>query len=103
MFKVDGEKLSLTRGDDAYLYVGATLAAGETLEFRVYTDSTLATELFARGQLPDGSFLVNSAATEPLPFGVLYYQVVKIDSNNNETVVVGPETLTVLEEVHTNG
>ena len=102
MFKVDGEKLSLTRADDAYLYVGATLAAREVLEFRVYTDDTLATELFARGQLPDGSFLINSADTAPpLPFGVLYYQVIKIDSNNTETVVVGPETLTVLEEVHT--
>lgn len=100
MFRVDGEKLSLSRGDDAYLYVGATLAAGEVLEFRVYDDDTLATELFARGQLPDGSFLIQRSDTDQLPFGVLYYQVIKIDSNNTETVVVGPETLTVMEEVH---
>ena len=101
MFVVDGEKLSLTRADDAYLYIGATLAAGEVLEFRVYEDDTLATELFSRGQLPDGSFLINSADTDPLDFGEYYYQVIKIDANNNETVVVGPETLTVMEEVHT--
>lgn len=100
MFRVDGEKLSLTRGDDAYLYIGATLAAGEVLEFRVYEDEDLTTLLFARGQLPDGSFLVQHADTDPLPAGALYYEVVKIDGNNTETVVVGPETLTVTEEVH---
>ena len=100
MFRVDGEKLSLTRGDDAYLYIGATLAAGEVLEFRVYSDSGLTDLLCSRGQLPDGSFLVQQTDTAPLPFGVLYYEVVKVDGNNTETVVVGPETLTVMEEVH---
>lgn len=100
MFRVDGENLSLTRGDDAYLYVGATLAAGEVLELRVYTDNTLGTVLFSRGRLPDGSFLIQHADTDPLPFGQLYYQVVKIDSNEDEVVVVGPATLTVTEEVH---
>ena len=62
MFIVDGEKLSLTRGDDAYLYVGATLAEGETLELRVYLEAALVTMLFARGQLPDGSFLINKGS-----------------------------------------
>ena len=100
MFIVDGEKLSLTRGDDAYLYVGATLAAGEVLEFRVFRDSGLTDLLFARGQLPDGSFLVQKHDTAPLSFGVLYYEVVKIDANEDEAVVLGPETLTVMEEVH---
>lgn len=100
MFIVDGEKLSLTRGDDAYLCVGATLVEGETLELRVYTDNTLATLLFSRGRLPDGSFLIQHANTDPLPFGTLYYQVVKIDANEDEAVVVGPATLTVTEEVH---
>lgn len=100
MFIVDGEKLSLTRGDDAYLYVGATLAAGEVLEFRVFSDSGLTDLLFSRGQLPDGSFLVQKHDTAPLPFGVLYYEVVKTDANEDETVVLGPETLTVMEEVH---
>ena len=99
MFIVDGTKLRLSRGDDAYLYVGASLATGETLELRVYTDSSLGTLLFSRGRLPDGSFLINKADTEPLDFGVYYYQVVKI-SGGAETVVIGPETLTVLEEVH---
>ena len=100
MFIVDGEKLSLSRGDDAYLYVGATLAAGEVLEFRVYQDSGLTDLLFSRGRLPDGSFLVQKHDTAPLPFGVLYYEVVKIDANEDEAVVLGPETLTVMEEVH---
>ncbi len=100
MFAVDGEKLSITRGDDAYLLVEATLAAGEVLELRVYEDPGLTEELFSKGQLPDGTFLIGSADTASVPFGDLYYQVVKIDSNNMETVVVGPETLTVLEEVH---
>ena len=100
MFIVDGEKLSLTRGDDAYLYVGATLAAGEVLEFRVFRDSGLTDLLFARGRLPDGSFLVQKHDTAPLPFGVLWYEVVKIDENEDEAVVLGPETLTVTEEVH---
>lgn len=100
MFVVNGEKLSLSRGDDAYLYVGATLAAGEILALRVYEDVGLATLLFERGQLPDGSFLIQHHDTAPLPFGVLYYEVVKIDENEDETVVVGPETLTVMEEVH---
>lgn len=100
MFIVDGEKLSLTRGDDAYLYVGATLAAGEVLEFRVFRDSGLTDLLFARGRLPDGSFLVQKHDTAPLPFGVLWYEVVKIDENEDEVVVLGPETLTVMEEVH---
>ena len=99
MFIVDGEKLSLTRGDDAYLYVGATLAEGETLELRVYLEAALVTMLFARGQLPDGSFLINKADTAELPFGVLWYEVVKI-SGEDGTVVVGPETLTVMTEVH---
>lgn len=100
MFVVDGEKLSLTRGDDAYLYVGATLAAGEVLELRVYQDSGLTELLFSRGRLPDGSFLIQQTDTAPLPFGVLYYEIVKIDANADEAVVVGPETLTVTEEVH---
>ncbi len=100
MFIVDGEKLSLTRGDDAYLYVGATLAAGEVLEFRVFSDSGLTDLLFSRGRLPDGSFLVQKHDTAPLPFGVLWYEVVKIDANEDEAVVLGPETLTVTEEVH---
>lgn len=100
MFIVDGEKLSLTRGDDAYLYVGATLAAGDVLEFRVFRDSGLTNLLFARGRLPDGSFLVQKHDTAPLPFEVLWYEVVKIDANEDEAVVLGPETLTVMEEVH---
>jgi len=100
MFIVDGEKLSLTRGDDAYLYVGATLASGEVLELRVYRDSGLTDLLFSRGRLPDGSFLVQKHDTAPLPFGVLWYEVVKIDANEDEAVVLGPETLTVMEEVH---
>lgn len=103
MFIVDGEKLSLSRGDDAYLYVDATLAAGETLALRVYEDAGLTTLLFSRGRLPDKSFLIQSSDTEQLPVGVLYYEIVKIDENEDETVVVGPETLTVLAEVHTNG
>lgn len=100
MFTVNGEKLSLTRGDDAYLYVGATLAYGEVLELRVYEDENLTSLLFARGRLPDGSFLIQHHDTDPLPFGVLYYEVVKVDGGGTETVVVGPETLTVVEEVH---
>lgn len=99
MFKIDGEKLSLTRGDDAYLYIGATLAAGESLVLRVYRDAGLTDLLFSRGRLPDQTFLINKADTDPLDFGVYYYQVVKI-SGGAETVVIGPETLTVLEEVH---
>lgn len=99
MFIVDGEKLSLTRGDDAYLFVGADLADGETLELRVYLDAALVTMLFSRGQLPDKSFLIQKADTDALPFGVLWYEVVKI-SGSEETVVVGPETLTVTAEVH---
>lgn len=98
MFIVDGEKLSLTRGDDAYFYVGATLAEGESLVLRVYTDNTLDTLLFERGQLPDGTFLINSASTDPLDYGVYYYQVVLI--GETERTVVGPDTLTVTEEVH---
>lgn len=100
MFIVDGEKLSLTRGDDAYLYVGATLAYGEVLELRVYRDSGLTDLLFSRGRLPDGSFLIQKHDTSPLPFGVLYYEIVKVAEGGAETVVVGPETLTVTEEVH---
>ena len=100
MFRIDGEKLSLTRGDDAYLFIGATLAAGESLVLRVYRDAGRTDLLFSRGRLPDGSFLVQQTDTAPLPFGVLWYEVVKIDANEDETVVVGPETLTVLEEVH---
>ena len=99
MFKIDGEKLSLTRGDDAYLYIGATLAAGESLVLRVYRDAGLTDLLFSRGRLPDGSFLINKADTEPLDFGVFYYCVVKV-SGGTEEVVLGPDTLTVLEEVH---
>lgn len=100
MFKIDGEKLSLTRGDDAYLYIGATLAAGESLVLRVYRDAGLTDLLFSRGRLPDGSFLIQRSDTDALPFGVLYYEVVKVDGGGTEIVVLGPETLTVLEEVH---
>ena len=100
MFKIDGEKLSLTRGDDAYLYIGATLAAGESLVLRVYRDEGRTDLLFSRGRLPDGSFLIQRSDTAALPFGVFYYEVVKMDGGGTETVVLGPETLTVLEEVH---
>ena len=99
MFIVDGTKLSLSRGDDAYLLVGASLADGETLELQVYTDVSMTELLFSRGRLPDQTFLINKADTDPLDFGVYYYQVVKI-SGGTETVVLGPDTLTVLEEVH---
>jgi hypothetical protein len=100
MFRIDGAKLSLTRGDDAYLLVGASLAAGESLVLRVYRDAGLTDLLFSRGRLPDGSFLIQKHDTAPLPFGVLWYEVVKIDENEDEAVVLGPDTLTVLEEVH---
>ena len=99
MFVVDRTKLSLSRGDDAYLYVGASLAEGETLELQVYADSGLSALLFTRGRLPDQTFLINKADTDPLDFGVYYYQVVKV-SGGTDTVVLGPDTLTVLEEVH---
>lgn len=99
MFVVDGTKLSLSRGDDAYLFVGASLAEGETLELQVYTDVSMTELLFTRGRLPDQTFLINKADTEPLDFGVYYYQVVKV-SGGTEEVVLGPDTLTVLEEVH---
>lgn len=99
MFRIDGEKLSLTRGDDAYLYIGATLAAGESLVLRVYRDAGRTDLLFSRGRLPDGSFLIQRSDTDALPFGVLYYEVVKVEGGT-ETVVLGPATLTVTEEVH---
>ena len=99
MFIVDGTKLSLSRGDDAYLFVGASLAEGETLELQVYTDVSMTELLFSRGRLPDQTFLINKADTDPLDFGVYYYQVVKV-SGGTEEVVLGPDTLTVLEEVH---
>lgn len=99
MFRIDGAKLSLTRGDDAYLLVGASLAEGETLELRVYTDVNMTDLLFTRGRLPDQTFLINKADTDPLDFGVYYYCVVKV-SGGTEEVVLGPDTLTVLEEVH---
>ena len=100
MFRIDGEKLSLSRGDDAYLFIGATLAAGESLVLRVYRDAGRTDLLFSRGRLPDGSFLIQRSDTAALPFGVLYYEVVKMDGGGTETVVLGPETLTVLEEGH---
>lgn len=99
MFIVDGTKLSLSRGDDAYLFVGASLAEGETLELQVYTDVNMTDLLFSRGRLPDQTFLINKADTNPLDFGVYYYCVVKV-SGGTEEVVLGPDTLTVLEEVH---
>lgn len=97
MFKVDGEKLSLTRGDDAYLYVGATLAEGESLLLRVYKDKKCSLLQFERRQHSDGSFLLFGP---DVPFGDLYYQIFKVDENGNMTVVLGPGTLTITEEVH---
>ena len=99
MFKVEGERLSLTRGDDAYLYVGAALPTGSKMALYVYRDANMSSLLFSREQLPDGSFLIQHADTDMLPVGKLYYKIVAFIGGVN-TVVVGPETLTVLEEVH---
>jgi hypothetical protein len=95
MFVVDGTNLSLTRGDDAYLYVGASLGEGDSLEFRVYQDGEL---LFTRGQLPDGTFLINKADTDDLPYGNYTYEIVLINGGTETVDTTG--TLTVMQEVH---
>lgn len=99
MFSVNNGILSLTRGDDAYLYVGATLGESEKLEVRVFKEQLCSTLLFFREQLPDGSFLINTSDTESLAIGTYWYQVVKI-SGGSETVVSGPAELRVMAEVN---
>ena len=95
MFIVDGTNLSLTRGDDAYLYVGASLGEGDSLEFRIYQDGEL---LFTREQLPDGTFLINKADTDELPYGNYTYEIVLINGGTETVDTTG--TLTVMQEVH---
>lgn len=95
MFIVDGTTLSLTRGDCAYLYAGASLGAGDTLEFRIYKDGTL---LFTREQLPDGTFLIATADTEFLQYGNYDYEIVLINGGTETVETTG--VLKVLEEVH---
>lgn len=95
MFVVNGTTLSLTRGDCAYLYVGASLGAGDSLEFRVYQDSTL---LFTREQLPDGTFLIATADTEFLQYGNYNYEIVLINGGTETVETTG--VLKVTEEVH---
>ena len=96
MFIVNGTDLSLTRGDDAYLYVGATLGVGDSLEFRLYdTDNNL---LFSREQLPDGTFLINNADTGNLEYGNYTYEIVLINGGTETVDTTG--TFTVTEEVH---
>lgn len=95
MFIVDGTTLSLSRGDCAYLYVGASLGAGDSLEFRVYKDGTL---LFTRGQLPDGTFLIATADTEFLQYGKYDYEIVLINGGAETVETTG--VLKVTEEVH---
>lgn len=95
MFVVDGTNLSLTRGDDAYLYVGASLGEGDSLEFRVYQDGEL---LFTREQLPDGTFLINKADTDELPYGNYTYEIVLINGDTETVDTTG--VLKVTEEVH---
>ena len=96
MFKVDGTTLSLTRGDCAYLYVGASLGAGDSLEFRVYdADNNL---LFSREQLPDGTFLIADNDTDNLDYGDYNYEIVLINGGTETTEETG--TLKVTQEVH---
>lgn len=96
MFIVNGTNLSLTRGDCAYLYVGASLGAGDSLEFRVYdADSNL---LFSREQLPDGTFLIATADTEQLDYGNYTYEIILINGGTETVEETG--TLKVTEEVH---
>lgn len=95
MFIVDGTTLSLTRGDCAYLYIGASLGAGDSLEFRVYKDGAL---LFTREQLPDGTFLIATADTEFLQYGNYDYEIVLINGETETVETTG--ILKVLEEVH---
>lgn len=95
MFVVDGTNLSLTRGDDAYLYVGASLGEGDSLEFRIYQNGSL---LFTREQLPDGTFLINKADTDELPYGNYTYEIVLINGGTETVDTTG--TLTVTQEVH---
>lgn len=96
MFIVSGTDLSITRGDDAYLYVGATLGAGDSLEFRLYdTDNNL---LFSKEQLPDGTFLFTDADTENLEYGNYTYEIVLINGGTETVDTTG--TFKVTEEVH---
>lgn len=95
MFIVNGTTLSLTRGDCAYLYVGASLGAGDSLEFRAYKDGTL---LFTREQLPDGTFLIATADTEFLQYGNYDYEIVLINGGTETVETTG--VLKVTEEVH---
>ena len=96
MFTVNGTDLSLTRGDCAYLYVGASLGAGDSLEFRVYdADNNL---LFSQGQLPDGTFLIATADTDYLDYGNYTYEIVLINGGNETVEETG--ALKVTEEVH---
>lgn len=95
MFIVNGTNLSLTRGDDAYLYVGASLGEGDSLEVRVYDGDTL---LFTREQLPDGTFLIDSADTNDLDYGTYTYEIVLINGGTETIETTG--NLTVTQEVH---
>ena len=96
IFIVDGTTLSLTRGDCAYLYVGASLGTGDSLEFRVYdADNNL---LFSREQLPDGTFLIANADTDSLDYGTYTYEIVLINGGTETVEQTGD--LIVTEEVH---
>ena len=96
MFIVDGTTLSLTRGDCAYLYIGASLGVGDSLEFRVYDkDNNL---LFSREQLPDGTFLIANADTDELDYGTYKYEIVLINGGTETIETTGD--LIVMREVH---
>lgn len=87
MFVVNGTTLSLSRGDGAYLYVGASLGDGDRLEFRVYGEKLL----FSCKQLPDGTFPI---PTEDL-YGDYTYKIVLINGATETVKTTG--TLSVRE------
>lgn len=106
MFKIENNKMSITRGDDAMFTVTLenhdgtpySMEQGDILTFTVKT-STTTPKILLQKTSDDGDFKITHSDTSSMQYGDYRYDVQFTNSSGDIDTVVVPSAFIILEEV----
>lgn len=106
MYKINNNRISLTRGDSAEVELVITdedgreytPQIGDQILFTVKADTRTKNVLFQKA-FSDGYITINPADTEDLEYGKYVYDVQLKMATGEVTTIITPSTFKVLEEV----
>lgn len=106
MFKIENNKMSITRGDDAEFTVTLenpdgtpySMEQGDVLTFTVKT-STTTPKILLQKTSDDGEFKITHGDTSSMQYGDYRYDVQFTKNSGDVDTVIVPSAFVILEEV----